>query len=454
MEQKKCSSNKHKEINAISFCQECNIYMCNKCANYHKENFENHYKYEIGKDNIIATLCKEKNHRDELNFYCKNHNSLCCGICISKIKRDGYGQHTDCDVCMIETIIEEKKNKLNENLKFLENISFAIEKSMEELKNITVKINKEKENLKLKVSKIFTKLRNALNDREDELLLDIDNKFNEFIFDENIIKQNEKLPNKIKEFLIKGKSIENELKNNNNKISIYINECIGIENSINNIKLLNESIEKFNSQKISYKFIPEEENEINKIIDIIKLFGDCKINEEGNYIQNLESLIIKENKQYNQILKSWINQNKNIKAKLLYRLTRDGDIISKFHELCDNKGPTLTLFLVNDGNIGGIYTPLAWDKISQRKYSKETFMFNLYKNEKYKNISNYESIWCTENFGPWSINFGFRNTMKKIEHYGKKINLAYENGCNILFNNSNELKYFDVNEVEVFELII
>jgi len=177
MEQKKCSSNKHKEINAISFCQECNIYMCNKCANYHKENFENHNKYEIGKDNIIATLCKEKNHRDELNFYCKNHNSLCCGICISKIKRDGYGQHTDCDVCMIETIIEEKKNKLNENLKFLENISFAIEKSMEELKNITVKINKEKENLKLKVSKIFTKLRNALNDREDELLLDIDNKF-------------------------------------------------------------------------------------------------------------------------------------------------------------------------------------------------------------------------------------------------------------------------------------
>ena len=52
MEQKKCSSNKHKEINAISFCQECNIYMCNKCDNYHKENFENHNKYEIGKDNV------------------------------------------------------------------------------------------------------------------------------------------------------------------------------------------------------------------------------------------------------------------------------------------------------------------------------------------------------------------------------------------------------------------
>ena len=339
-------------------------------------------------------------------------------------------------------------------MKFLENISFAIEKSMEELKNITVKINKEKENLKLKVSKIFTKLRNALNDREDELLLDIDNKFNEFIFNENIIKQNEKLPNKIKELLIKGKRIENEFKNNTNKISIYINECIGIENSINNIKLLNESIEKFNSQKISYKFIPEEENEINKIIDIIKLFGNCKINEEVNYIQNLESLIIKENKQYNQILKSWINQNKNIKAKLLYRLTRDGDKISTFHELCDNKGPTLILFLVGDGNIGGIYTPLSWDTESKTKYNQETFMFNINKKEKYNNINNDKSIWCLDHFGPWTVNFGFDNTMKKIEHRGNVISESYEKGSEILPNNSNKTKFFDVNEVEVYELLI
>ena len=45
---------------------------------------------------------------------------------------------------------------------------------------------------------LFTKLRTAINDREDELLVDIDKKFNELFINENIIKESEKLPIKIK----------------------------------------------------------------------------------------------------------------------------------------------------------------------------------------------------------------------------------------------------------------
>ena len=32
---KKCSSKKHKEIDAIYYCLECRVYMCNKCENFH-----------------------------------------------------------------------------------------------------------------------------------------------------------------------------------------------------------------------------------------------------------------------------------------------------------------------------------------------------------------------------------------------------------------------------------
>ena len=108
------------------------------------------------------------------------------------------------------------------------------------------------------MSKIFTKLRNAINDREDELLSDIDNKYKKLLFDEKIIKQNEKLPNQIKEFMEKGKIIEKEWKNKNNKLNILINECIDIENNINNIKIINENIEKYNSQNVSFVFFPEK----------------------------------------------------------------------------------------------------------------------------------------------------------------------------------------------------
>ena len=57
---------------------------------------------------------------------------MCCVACISKIKRKGNGQHTDCNICNIEEIKEEKKNKLNENTKFLEEISNIIDKSINE----------------------------------------------------------------------------------------------------------------------------------------------------------------------------------------------------------------------------------------------------------------------------------------------------------------------------------
>ena len=46
-------------------------------------------------------------------------------------------------------------------------------------------LNKSKEDLKLKVQEIFTKIRNTLNEKEDQLLLDIDNKYD----NKNILKK-------------------------------------------------------------------------------------------------------------------------------------------------------------------------------------------------------------------------------------------------------------------------
>ena len=43
----KCSYKSHKELDAISFCEQYKIFMCNKCLNYHKELFKNHQQYNI-----------------------------------------------------------------------------------------------------------------------------------------------------------------------------------------------------------------------------------------------------------------------------------------------------------------------------------------------------------------------------------------------------------------------
>ena len=111
----KCSFEEHKEANAIKFCPECRIYMCNKCENHHSSLFKNHHLYNINKgDEIFTGFCKQKGHQNKLRYFCKIHNQLCCVACIAKLNREGEGQHKDCDMCYIEEIKEEKMNKLKE----------------------------------------------------------------------------------------------------------------------------------------------------------------------------------------------------------------------------------------------------------------------------------------------------------------------------------------------------
>ena len=85
-------------------------------------------------EELFTNICKEQNHEDQLEFYCKNHNKLCCAACLSKIKGKGNGQHFNCNVCLIEEIKEEKRNKLNENIKYLEDFSKKIDNLINELK--------------------------------------------------------------------------------------------------------------------------------------------------------------------------------------------------------------------------------------------------------------------------------------------------------------------------------
>ena len=137
----------------------------------------------------------------------------------------------------INEIKDEKKNKLKENIKYLEELSIKFEESIKEIKNIFDKINKDKEELKLKIQKIFTKIRNEINEKEDKLLIEVDEKYNNIYIKEEILRESEKLPNKIKNSLEKGKLIEKEW--NDNNLNSLINDCINIENNIKKINEIN-----------------------------------------------------------------------------------------------------------------------------------------------------------------------------------------------------------------------
>ena len=283
---KNCSSIEHEKEDAISYCEICKVYMCNKCENFHSKLCKNHYTYKININNaneLFTGFCKEENHFDKLEYFCKTHNQLCCSGCIAKIKRKGKGQHTDCEVCNIEDIKNEKKNKLKENIESLEKALKETDQLIIKIKNLFEVMTENKEDLKIKIQKFFTRLRNKLIEREEELLLEVEDKFNNLYFKEDFLKNNEKLPKEIKLSIEKGKSIQREW-NNDNKLNSIINDCINIENSVEKINKLNENINKSNNiinKKL--KFFPDDNEEINKYLEKISLFGRINYFNEKEY---------------------------------------------------------------------------------------------------------------------------------------------------------------------------
>ena len=176
----------------------------------------------------------------------------------------------------------------------------------------------------IKVQKIFTKIRNIINEKEDKLLLEINQKFEENYFNEDFLKEYEKIPQIIKISLEKGKKIENEW-DNNYKLNKLINDCIDIEKNISCVNNIKESLNKY-KKNIAIKFIPEEECRMNKFLESINNFGKIIIDDEDVF--NI-SHIIDFNKDYSRALKQWIDKE-DIKVTLLYRLSRDGSETSKF----------------------------------------------------------------------------------------------------------------------------
>ena len=176
---------------------------------------------------------------------------------------------------------------LEKNVKNLEELSSKLEPSIKELKNIFEIINERKEKLKKDIQNIFTKIRTELNNREDKLFEEIDKKFDDLFFKEELIKESEKLPNLIKLSLEKGKIEEKEWEDEK-KVNKLINDCINIEKTIKNINDIYDKIKTFNLNKeLEIEFYPKI-NEIDKgLLKDIRDFGKIKeVQTKNNNIMN------------------------------------------------------------------------------------------------------------------------------------------------------------------------
>jgi hypothetical protein len=268
---------------------------------------------------------------------------------------------------------------------------------------------------------IFKNEKNVIKEiKDNKLILSIFILKIDSSYDENnleLTKQNQN-----KDLIIENLcQIVNELKINNTNL----------QNELNNVKEKLEKMEK-------------------KLIDI----------ENNNFVNKLESKIIREKKELDFILERLkkVNLDENIiksdkiNIDLIYRATRDGDKAKDFHLKCDKCKNNLVIIRTKTGLRFGGFTRESWEGKGD-KLDKEAFCFSLGKNKIYNYVKGKSSIFVSPESGPSFGNCVFEIKDDFLEMGGVcSEDYFYDNQekvCEI--NDGNE--QFDVEEIEVFKVL-
>ena len=274
----KCYYNEHSEQNAINYCFRCKKFLCETCSTDHYSVNPNHNLFSVDKDlNLYFTgFCTEANHPNKLEYYCNTHNHLICAACLCKLNEKGDGQHTGCNACYIDDIKEEKKSELIDNIKILKKFSLNMKKMIKDIINIIERINPIKENIILNIQNIFNDFRMELDEREQELLNEVENIYNKYFFSEAQLKECNKLTTKIKFNIEKGKNVLDNWEEGEKigKLNFLINDCINIENSVIDLKNIQDKINSLTTKSTLQFCLDEDDIEIvtDKIKNLGKIF--------------------------------------------------------------------------------------------------------------------------------------------------------------------------------------
>ncbi|XP_062575974.1 uncharacterized protein LOC134237848 [Saccostrea cucullata] len=110
---------------------------------------------------------------------------------------------------------------------------------------------------------------------------------------------------------------------------------------------------------------------------------------------------------------------KSSSFELLYKISRDGCSASKFHQSCDNKGPTVTVLYNTENSVYGGFLAADWKEghsstiISDKKAFLFTLHFNgVSKPRKYSVIKPSHAAFVSKEFGP---TFGAGNVLDFVE---------------------------------------
>ena len=213
--------------------------------------------------------------------------------------------------------------------------------------------------------------------------------------------------------------------------------------------MTNKYIKENNGLKADIKYLKEKINVLDEKIDF--LYNHVKVKE--NYFDKAfeKCRLIKDKKQVD-IMEKWISPKKFFKCKLLYDAKENGDKVSTFHSLCDNKGATLTIISTSDDKIFGGYLSISFSENSGWIHDDNAFIFSLNYNEKYSSLDNTYTFYGGKDRGPTFGGYNIEVFDNFLSHEKNKYN-PYSGTYKFheRYKGSKD-QYFKVNDLMVYQI--
>ena len=177
----------------------------------------------------------------------------------------------------------------------------------------------------------------------------------------------------------------------------------------------------------------------------------CSVTSSSNRICGIEQNIIKNPSELDEITTKIqrILNKKNIKYKIIYRATMDGDSSKKFHEKCDNIKNTFILIYASGNKRFGGFTTQIWNGDNVLKKDNNCFIFSIDTGRIYDVIKDKNAIHCNADYGPIFI-----DQIKLLDKFFTQGGITSTKGKTFNTKENYELtggaEKFGIKEVEVY----
>ena len=159
----------NEDDSVVSFCPECNSFLCPTCNDYHKRSKKsyNHVIVPLAElkevpiqAKVKIPLCKE--HDEQLKYYCETCNELVCMYCTVKTHN---GHHHD----SVKQVATKHRKELKKITDPLEGMIKNLSESHDNIEKMTKNIKRQGEEVEKKIDQYYDELIQKLMKQKDEV---------------------------------------------------------------------------------------------------------------------------------------------------------------------------------------------------------------------------------------------------------------------------------------------